>query len=159
MSREGFHPGQPEQEKIEGRFSVERKFSVMHYESPWPPEDQRERGVQPEKKSRYMSDLLTKKVIRGLREELSSKMFTSVEEVKRFIVAFIDQHVLEDDFGEMASVKPTVTERIGRGKKFIEIHIQWLDPNKDQPGYKNVGPSAWKHINDPWFSVRVVEKQ
>jgi len=154
---EGSQPERVEQEG--GKFSVERKFSVMHYESDWPSYDQRERGVKPENKSRYMSDLLTKKIIRGLREEISSRMFTSVEEVKEFITRFVKQRVTEQDFGEMARVEPTLTEKVGRGKKFVEIKIQWLDPNKDKPEYKDVGSYQRRHISDPWFSVRVVEKQ
>ncbi len=157
---ERFQPKQIESIKERDKFSVERKFSVMHYESDWPPYDQREQDVKPENKSRYMSDLLNKKIIRDLREEISNKMFSSLEEIKEFIAQFVSQRVTETDFGEMAKVNPTITEREGRGKKFVEIIVQWLDPNKDKP--ENQDPdNSWKtsHINDPWFSVRVVTKQ
>ncbi len=159
---EKFFPAKPEQKENEGKFSVERKFSVMHYESKWPPYDQRERGVKPEKKSGSMGDLLNKKIIRGMREQISNKLFASIEEIKEFITQFLNQRVTEEDFGEMASVKPTLTERFGRGKKFIEITVQWLDPNKDKPEYqdpKDPLKSIARHANDPWFSVKVVEKQ
>lgn len=160
MGIDTFSPEQPERQVGRGRFSVERKLSVMHYESDWPPYVQREHGVSPEKKSRYMSDLLNKKIVRELREIISSRMFASIEEVKIFLSQFVGERVTEADFGEMARVQPTITERVGRGKKFIEVTVQWLDPNKDKPENKAPGDSFYMtHINDPWFSVRVIEKQ
>ena len=157
---ERFKPEQIKPIEEGGKFSVERKFSVMHYEPDWPPYDQREQGVEPKDKSRYMSDLLNKKIIKDLREEITNKMFSSLEEIKEFIAQFVSQRVTESDFGEMAKINPTITEREGRGKKFVEITVRWLDPNKDKT--ENQDPdNSWKtsHINDPWFSVRVVTKQ
>lgn len=147
MNEEKYKPQDVEQRDSKGQFSVERQFSVVHYEPSWPPYDQREKGVQPEKKCRFMSDLLNKKIVRELREEISSRMFNSIEEIKIFLNQFVCQRVTEQDFGEMAKVKPTITERVARGGKFIQITVGWDNPNPTD------------RVNDPWFSVRVVKKQ
>lgn len=159
MSQE--FPGGSQEKKAElvKKFSVERKFSVMHYESGWPPINQRESSVPLEKRCLLLSQLLKKKVINQLREDISLAMFSSLEEVKTFIVDFLKRHVTAEDFGEMAAVVPTLTERIGRGGKFTEIKVQWLDPNQDTEATIRVMPNfSFRHINDPWFAVRVIEK-
>lgn len=156
-----FNPeGRVEITEKQPTYSVERKFSVIHYEPHWPPWEQREQGVKPENKSHFMSELMNKKIIRELREAISVKLFTSIDEIKGYIYDFVVPRVTEEDFGEMALVKPTLKVRVGKGKKFIEIRVQWLDPNKDKIEKTPETPS-WmtSHLNDPWFAIRVIEKQ
>ena len=107
-----------------------------------------------------MSDLLNKKIVKDLRNEISNKLFTSTDEIKKFINDFVCQRVTEEDFGEMSKVKPTITERVGKGKKFIEMEFKWCDPNKDKPDYKRINePHYGRHLLDPRFSIRIVEKK
>jgi len=117
-----------------GIYSVERQFKIIHYESDWPP------------RSRYMSDLLKKKIINSLREEITSKTFNTPAEIKDYVLKYCSSRVTHEDFGEMADVQPRAEFRVGKGKKFYEYTFQWQNPKKPNESL------------DPWFSVRITKK-
>ena len=137
-------------------FSVENKFNVMHYEGKWPPYEQRESWVPVNKKSRFMSDLLRKKVTNKLRKLITTKQFKSIAEIKKFVLDHIKSTVTQEDFWEMALVKVNIKERKMRWWK-IEITFQWFDPHKDDPMYEDYN-NTLKHINDPRFAIKIIEK-
>src|SRR3990167_7206227 len=93
-------------ENEKGVYAVERKFSVMHYEYNWPPYVQRESTTPLGKKCRCMSDLLNKKIIRSLREEITCRTFETLRDIKEYIVNYCSSRVTPNDFGEMANVSP-----------------------------------------------------
>ncbi len=132
-------------ETEKGLYIVERKFKVMHYESKWPPYQQRESTTPDDKKCRFMSDLLNRKIIRGLREEITTQTFGDMNSIKDYVLDYVEPKVTQEDFGDMANVSPEVTFRVGRGKKFYEYTFQWQNPED-------------KSINDPWFSIRMTKR-
>lgn len=132
-------------ETEKGLYVVERKFNVMHYESQWPPHEQRESTTPENKRCRFMSDLLNRKIIRALREDITAKTFDNMISIKEYVLNYMSPRVTEEDFGDMAKVSPAVSFRAGRGNKFYEYTFQWLNP-------------ADKSINDPWFSIRITKR-
>lgn len=144
-------------EREVGVFVVESKFKVMHYQGDWPPLDALERSAPVKDRPRFTSDVLKRRVINPLRRELVEKTFPSVLDVKTYILERLRELVTEDGFGPMAAVTPTVEIREGRGGKFTELTFQWLDPAKDDPGYRRFNDSM-KHLSDPWFAVRITKR-
>ncbi len=132
-------------EKETGLYVVERAFKVVHYESTWPPYEQRESTTPKDKRCRFMSDLLNRKVIRSLRNDITSRTFEDMASIKGYVLNYVSPIITTEDFGDMATVRPDASFRVGKGNRFYEYTFQWSNPDGNS-------------INDPWFSIRITKR-
>lgn len=135
-----------EKDKVQsekGTYIVESKFSVMHYQSNWPPYEQRESTTPAHKRSRFTSGLLKKKFINKLRKDITTKTFSDLYSVRDYVLNFIKPLITEEDFGDMAKVEPHVNFSIGKNN--FEYGFHWYNPEN-------------KCMNDPWFAINVTKR-